>query len=169
MIIGAMTILAQVFIIGLISLRRSPVVSGFIRKYALSAAWAVSLFAVTMSLWYSEVAHFPPCVLCWWQRVFMFPLAFILGIAVFRKDKNIVPYGLALAIPGALIGLYNSYLQYGGSPLIPCGVPGLATISCAQRFVFEFGYVTLPLMSLTGFALLIALLWSYRKTVVQNY
>ena len=88
----------------------------------------------------------------------MFPLPFILGLALYRREKSAAVYALILAIPGALIALYHNYIQYGGSPLIPCSAVTSTAVSCTQRFVFEFGFVTIPFMSLAAFTLVISLL-----------
>ena len=129
---------------------------GLIRTRWLPLSFIIVLGAFVGSLFYSEIAGFPPCSLCWYQRIFIYPQIILIGVALIWRDRAIARYLLPLSIIGGVIALYNSYLQYGGSPLIPCAA-NVAAISCAQRFVFEFGYLTLPLMSLTAFVLLILL------------
>lgn len=123
-------------------------------RLALPAAWGVALLGTIASLYYSEVLGFPPCNLCWYQRIFMYPQVFMLGFAWYRHDRSVVPYSLLLSGIGIALAGYHSYLQFGGSPLIPCGA-GSQAAACAQRFVFEFGFITIPLMTATAFALML--------------
>lgn len=135
----------------------APVVA-FLKIHGVLLAFLVALSASIGSLLYSEVAGFAPCSLCWYQRIFLYPEVFILGLALYRKEKDrIAPYALLLSAVGGLIALYHSYIQYGGSPLVPCQAAATA-VSCAVRYVFEFGYITIPLMSLTVFAFIITVL-----------
>lgn len=78
-------------------------------------------------------------------------------MALYKKDTKIADYLIGLSGIGALIALYQHYLQMGGSAFIPCPAVGPG-IDCAQRFLFEFGYITFPLMSFSVFALMIAML-----------
>lgn len=124
-------------------------------RHGLLYAFGVSLAATVGSLYFSLVAHYAPCSLCWVQRVFMFPLPVILGLAILYHDRDYAPrYVLTLAGLGALVALYHAYLQYGGAALGSCGV-GAGAISCATRLVFEFGFVTIPLMTLAAFAFIV--------------
>lgn len=112
------------------------------------------LGSVAGSLWIEYFANLPPCVLCWWQRIFMYPTLLISAIAIIKNTKfvDIADYILALSLLGAAVALYQHLLQIlpQGS-LIPCS----ATDECAIRLVFEFGYITLPWMALSVFALFI--------------
>ena len=126
----------------------------FLGRQGLFLAWLTSLAAVGLSLFYSNVADFPPCELCWWQRIFMYPQAVLLGLAWFKKDPKVVGYARPLAVIGALIALYHNYISSGGQSTLPCSAAGTG-VSCTVRYVFEFGYITIPLMSLTAFLLLI--------------
>lgn len=127
----------------------------FLRVHAPAAAFFVSLFAVLASLFYSEVAGFPPCSLCWIQRLFMFPLPFILLYAWVKGSRRIEGIALLLALIGSAVAAYNWYVQSGGNAFIPCPPSGE---SCAKIFFIMFGYVTIPVMSLTAFALIVATL-----------
>lgn len=135
--------------------RSRDVLTTWIHKNGLWLAFVVAFGAVAASFVYSDVIGYLPCTLCWYQRAFWIPTAFILGIAAWRKDRQVIPYILALVGVGALIALDHVWLQSGGTSLIPCEASGP---SCDQRFVYEFGYVTIPVMSLTGFAFVGALL-----------
>ncbi len=126
----------------------------FFRRNSLALAFIVTLTSTVASLFYSEVAGFEPCYLCWFQRIFMYPQIVLLGMALIRKSFRVVDYSLALALVGGLISLYHNYIYYGGASPLPCNAFGLGT-SCLRRYVLEFGYITIPLMALTGFLLLI--------------
>jgi len=130
---------------------QSRALLGFVRRYALAIGFVIAVGAVVGSLYYSDIVGYEPCSLCWWQRVFIYPQMVLFAIALWRKDKNIFDYTLALSIIGGIIALYHSYIQYGGSPLFECGVEA---VSCAKRFVYAFDYITIPLMSLSTLAVL---------------
>jgi disulfide bond formation protein DsbB len=116
-----------------------------------------------MTLIYSEVFGFIPCGLCWLERIFLYPQVILLGVALATKDKVVSKYGIALSIPGMLVSLYQHYLQMGGAEFITCPVIG-AGADCAERILFEFGFMTFPLMSAFLFAFLIALYLYILKT-----
>jgi disulfide bond formation protein DsbB len=126
----------------------------FIRRYALLITLLVSAGCIIGSLFIQYVVLLEPCVLCWWQRIFMYPIALISGVAFLknRPFSDIADYVLVLAVPGALVALYQHLLQ-----MLPAGalVPCDATGECAVRSVFEFGYITLPWLALSAFALFI--------------
>ncbi len=133
----------------------------FFEKNAVLFSGIIAMTAMLGSLFYSEIAGFAPCVLCWWERIFLYPQAFVLAAAAFVKDKHIRAFCLTFSVIGAVISGYHSYLQYGGSPFISCDAAG-AGPSCTFRYFIEFGYVTIPTMALTTFTLII-LLMLFRK------
>lgn len=151
-------------VVALFSGSRSALMK-FIADYAILIGFVITAGGVLASLFYSQVAGFLPCILCWWQRAFLFPQAIIFGVALWKKDKNILDYSLALSITGAVLALYHTYIQFGGSPLVPCFANA---VSCASRFFLKFGYVTIPTMSLTLFSMLIVLSLIARKSVSRN-
>jgi disulfide bond formation protein DsbB len=120
--------------------------------------------SVASSLFYSEIAGFAPCLLCWWQRIFLYPQAIILFIALFKKDWRVRKYAIALSGLGSLVSIYHTYIQFGGESLAPCPVGG---VSCQIVYFVEYGYVTIPTMALTAFGLII-LLMLFRKKEVQE-
>jgi disulfide bond formation protein DsbB len=126
-----------------------------LRMHAPAIAFFISLFAALASLFYSEVAGFPPCSLCWIQRAFMFPLPFILLYAWIKGSRRTEGIALLLALIGSGVAVYNWFIQVGGNAFIPCPTSGE---SCARIFFTLFGYVTIPVMSLTAFALIVATL-----------
>lgn len=131
-----------------------------IATHAPTLAWIIALGATLGSLFYSNIAGFEPCLLCWWQRALLYPLAVIYTLAYIQRKHTILPYGLILTIPGIILSLYHCYIEWGGTPLIPCdALSGAAT--CARRYVFEFGYISIPMMALTTFVILTIVLVSY--------
>lgn len=121
-----------------------------IGKKGLLFALLVSLTATLGSLFFSEVAGFTPCKLCWLQRIFMYPLPVILGVSLFKKKKDVEWYVKPLSLIGLAIAVYHYYLQLNPQPLAPCSTVGFS-VSCSTRFVTNFGYITIPFMSLTAF------------------
>ena len=134
----------------------------FFSHKALYFSFIVALTATLGSLFYSEIAHFEPCKLCWFQRIFMYPLVLLIGMAIYRKDKRIADYSSAMSLFGAIIASYHYYLQRGGITILPCSAVGYS-VSCSQNFTMEFGYVTIPIMSLTAFLVIIILMWFYKR------
>ncbi len=124
----------------------------------LKIAWLQALVATLGSLFFSEVMQLPPCKLCWYQRIVMYPLVWILGVGIYKKDKNSVIYALPLAVIGLLIAVYHNLLYYGVIPesLAPCTLG----VSCTTKFFEWFGFVTIPLLSLAGFVVICGSLWA---------
>lgn len=118
----------------------------WVAKNSLYISLAVSLAATIGSLFFSEVLHYTPCVLCWYQRIFMYPLVIISLVAILNKDVGARRYILSLALIGALIGLYQNLLVWKilSEKLAPC-VNG---VSCVTQPVVWFGFITIPLLSL---------------------
>jgi disulfide bond formation protein DsbB len=122
----------------------------------LWAAWAVAAVATLGSLYYSEIAHFQPCRLCWFQRIFMYPLALLLlGMAIRSDRRNVLLYALPLPVIGVGFSLYHIYIENNPSAESSACRAG---VSCAIKWVEKFGYVTIPVMAGTGFAAIIVLL-----------
>jgi disulfide bond formation protein DsbB len=122
----------------------------FIAKHALAFVTLVALGAVVTSLIYSDIIGYAPCKLCWFQRIFMYPTVLIGAVALWYKDKSALRYILTLSVVGLGIAFYHILLEHGLVPSLACGATGP---SCATRYVFELGYITIPLMSFVSFAL----------------
>jgi disulfide bond formation protein DsbB len=122
--------------------------------FFLPIAWAQSLLAMLGSLFFSEILKYPPCVLCWYQRIAIYPLALIFAIAILRGDRKVYLYALPLAVIGAIIALYHNLLYYGIVPesIAPCQ----AGVSCTTKFIEFFGFITIPFLSFCAFAVIIA-------------
>jgi disulfide bond formation protein DsbB len=126
-----------------------------IRPFTIPLAAAVAATCMAGSLYFSEVAGFLPCTLCWYQRIAMYSLAVILGLAAVRRDPTIRRYALPLAGIGILISTYHWLLER--FPSIDAGACS-ATVPCEFVWFEQFGFVTLPFMAFTGFAAVITLL-----------
>jgi disulfide bond formation protein DsbB len=137
-----------------------PEYLGFFARNAFEIAFGFSLVASFGSLYYSDVIGFEPCFLCWWQRIFMYPTAIILGMGIFRRDHRAADYAMVLSAIGAAIALYHYSLEWGVVSAAPCPVGG---VDCAARLVFEFGYISIPLMSLTVFLTIFAVLFARKR------
>lgn len=119
-------------------------------------AWAIALAATLGSLYFSEVAHFEPCRLCWFQRVSMYPLAVLLfGVALRRDLRNGILYALPFPLIGAAVSVYHEYVTYHPEAESEGCRQG---VSCTVRWIDEFGYITIPTLALTAFAAIFALL-----------
>lgn len=127
------------------------------KKIFIPYTFFIPIFAMLGSLFFSEVAHYTPCVLCWYQRICMYPQALILGINFFKKDKNSAYYSIGLSLIGAVIAAYHYLLQIKAiHAIVPCSNSAVA-VDCAQKPFMHFGYITLPMMALTAFLLIIVL------------
>ena len=142
-----------------------PVFSSIARN-ARILAFVVALVAMLGSLFFSEIAGFEPCKLCWYQRIVMYPMVLLLGLAIAKTDKkNIIDYCLGLSGIGAIIATYHYWLQRGGNEFIPCSTVGYS-VSCAKTFDMSYGYITIPFMALTAFLLIFSAMLlsrSYRR------
>jgi len=129
----------------------------FIDKHYLVLGFIISSLASLFSLVYSEVIGFAPCYLCWYQRIFLFPLVFIFGVAIWHKDRKIVKYILPLLSVGFVISVYQNFVYYfGNTGSLPCDASG---VSCYQHLVYEFGgYISIPMLALTTFLALITII-----------
>ncbi len=120
------------------------------------ACWLVATSSTLGALFFSEVMGLPPCVLCWYQRIFIFPLVLLLPVGLFPFDPKIVRYALPLSAVGWSIAFFHVLLTYGLIPesIKPCtqGVP------CGTNPIEWFGFVNIPLLSFAAFSIITALL-----------
>ena len=128
------------------------------KKNLLYLAWFQALVATAGSLFFSEAMGWTPCVLCWYQRALMYPLVAVLGVGILLKDKRISLYALPLSILGFVIAAYHSLLYYGVIQEV-CK----EGVSCTTRFFAWFGFITIPLLSLTAFAVITTLMLLHKK------
>lgn len=131
-----------------------------IKKYFYQIGFSVSLIAIVVSLTYSIGFGFAPCTLCWWARILLFPQIIIFLVA-WIKNTNPKLEILIMSLLGILVSGYHTFIDFGGTQVINCEA---GAVSCLQRYVFEFGYITIPVMALTGFVFLTVLaLHQYKK------
>lgn len=157
-LIGVSTVLMQIVSVGLIALYflREETFGRLVAKYALIISFSLAFGGVVMSLVYSEYFGIVPCGLCWLSRIALYPQALIFFIAVWKKDTEVALYAIALSLFGLAVSVYHHYIQMGGTSVLPCPASGVS--DCAKRFMFEFGYVTFPLVGATTFVLIIILM-----------
>lgn len=125
--------------------------------YELWAVFAVAAIGTAGSLFFSEVANFAPCELCWYERICLYPLSIITLLAALASDFRVARYLLPLPFVGACIAVYHLLVEQrvvGQSNACLVSAPG----GCATKWIDEFGYVTIPTLALTGFLLLLGLL-----------
>lgn len=125
---------------------------------ALGFAWLASMFAMGGSLYFSEVVGFVPCLLCWYQRIAMYPLVAVLGVAFFRKDPAVWRYALPLSLIGLMISVYHVFIQF--RPALELGSCG-AGPPCSGRYVTVFGFVSIPWMAGSAFLLISSILVAF--------
>jgi disulfide bond formation protein DsbB len=123
---------------------------------ALQLAFLVALVATLGSLWLSDGAHFVPCRLCWYQRIAMYPLAVILGVASLRRDVGVRVYALPVVAIGATISVWHMLVER--FPTLESATSCDPANPCSLIWVERFGYLTIPTMALTAFTLIAVLL-----------
>jgi hypothetical protein len=155
--IGVMAIIAGLRVFAIWSDRALDAYAGLVRTIqprAIALAWIVALLATIGSLYFSEVAGFTPCTLCWYQRIAMYPFVVLLGVAALQRARSVTG-AAALAAIGAVVAGYHVALEW---------IPSLDTGSCAAAapctYVWfrEFGIFSLPTLALTAFLLILTLL-----------
>jgi disulfide bond formation protein DsbB len=139
-----------------LSLKWVKKVLDFIGHRSLHLSFTVSLVALLGSLFYSQVVGFEPCVLCWWQRIFIYPMPIILAVAIWKRDYAVFRYIVPLALVGVLVSGYHAFTNLGGTSLLPCTALGEA---CSRLYVLAFGYITIPMMSLTICLYILFIVW----------
>ena len=129
----------------------------------LFSAWLITSVSALGSLFFSYIMEFAPCVLCWYQRICLFPLVIILAVGLFPFDKRVVAYSLPLAIAGWLTAFYHNLLYSGIIPqdLQPC----TKGVSCTEKYIDVFGFLTIPMLSLISFSAITALLIFLKKRI----
>ena len=162
--VGALILLGSILLVGL--LRIGGGVSTTMRNWfesirlsfdglGLRLALVMAVIATLGSLYYSEVAGFLPCEYCWYQRIAMYPLVVILGIAVVKGHRLVRSYALGLAIPGAALAAYHFAIER--FPSLQVGECNIS-IPCTVAWFRKFGLVTIPFMSFVCFAVIITVM-----------
>lgn len=126
-----------------------------VKKHPFLGAWLIALFGCVLSLYYREIREIEPCPLCWYQRIALYPIAVILGMALYRGDEKVISY----LFPFAFFGFFIAFYQVLGIyfPIILnnglCG----AQSHCTSGIFLLFGFLTFPMLSSLGFAAIIVL------------
>jgi disulfide bond formation protein DsbB len=131
-------------------------------RAALPLAWLIAAVATAGSLYYSKVQSFIPCELCWYQRIAIYPFSVILAIAAWRRDAGVRVYAIPVLAIGVVVAVYHAWIQAyppsSGTSFCTADAP------CTARYVWEFGFVSLPFMALAAMVSMIALLAVARPT-----
>jgi len=126
-----------------------------IQNYAVGLAFLVALTATLGSLYFSEIVNFYPCILCWYQRILLYPLAVILLVGWIEQDEFLPKYVLPFSIGGMLLSLYHYLIQWGlfsGGAVCAVGVP------CSVRYINWAGFITIPFLALVAFSIITILI-----------
>ncbi len=131
----------------------------------LFAAWLLAAAATTGSLFFSSVMELQPCLLCWYQRIALFPLVLVLAVGLFPFDARVVRYAFPLAAAGWLVAAFHNLVYFGVIPenLQPCS----AGVSCSDRNLELLGFISIPLLSFVGFSAILALLFILHRRSSQ--
>jgi len=129
----------------------------------LFTAWLVSMIATLGSLFFSEVMMFPPCIMCWYQRICMYPLGIILLVALFPLDTKVLKFAQPFVAIGLFFAVYQNLLYY---KILPESVqPCSQGVSCTSDYINWFGFITIQLLSLVAFIVIALLLYLFKKKV----
>lgn len=115
----------------------------------LFLAWASSLVATMGSLYFSEIMKYEPCVLCWYQRILMYPMVILLGVAYVRKDFQAALYSTILSGIGLIVSMYHYSIQKVS--ILTESAPACGRVPCTGEYINLFGFITIPFLALTGF------------------
>jgi len=129
----------------------------------LFMGWLLVSVSTTTSLFFSSVLEYEPCVLCWYQRICLFPMVFILAAGLFPTfDKSVIKYALPLSIAGGLTAFYHTLLYAGIIPesIQPCS----KGVSCTEKYIELFGFISIPMLSFLAFSTLVALLFFLKRS-----
>lgn len=132
----------------------------------LLVMWTVAAIATAGSLYFSEVRGFIPCELCWIQRIFMYPLVLIIGIAIAQKNVRIYTTTLLFSLIGACISLYHYGIQK--LKFLSDSAPSCGQVPCTGEYINIFGFITIPFLALTAFLLIAGLSLYLRKSIKEE-
>lgn len=146
------TQLGLIFTIVVLLINKRLLLHSFIRNNLDKGLFLTALVATSGSLFFSQIALFAPCELCWFQRIFMYPLAILFGLAWYWQERVIYKYTTPLVTAGWLVALYHNYIYYQGIHSTACSMNNAD--SCITPYFTKFGYIGIPVMSLTAFSLI---------------
>ncbi len=142
-------------------------IRAFVAMYGITLSVLLVFGAVVASLYYSSIANFTPCVLCWYQRIFIYPQLVLFVVALARKTRDVLPYTIALSIVGGAIAVYQVIIERLPTLAAVCAPDELAT-SCGTIYVEGFNYITIPVMGLTIFVLLLLVAGIMKKEAKKS-
>lgn len=137
-----------------------------LQENLLLVMWTVSVVATAGSLYFSEVRGFIPCELCWIQRIFMYPLVLIIGIAIAQKNARIYTTTLVFSLIGASISLYHYGIQK--LKFLSDSAPSCGQVPCTGENINVFGFITIPFLALTAFLMIAGLSLYLRKSIKEE-
>jgi disulfide bond formation protein DsbB len=158
--LGLLALLALAVTVVAVSALVTRRVPPWLRDVALPLATAIALVTTLGSLYYSEIAGYPPCTLCWYQRIAIYPQVVVLGVAMLRRDRNVWWTAVPLAALGVLISAWHIVIERNPALAGPCDPSNPCTI----KWVEEFGFLTVPTMAMIAGLAIIALTLSARTT-----
>lgn len=147
---------------GLINLyenAKMQVINSKIEEYYREIVLLIASSATAGSLYTSEIMEFEPCLLCWYQRIFMYPLVLLAGTSVLLRKDDLDEYALPLIIIGGAIAFYHIFVQVAGD-ILPSGCG--TDVPCTLAYISELGYITIPVMAFTTFLTMGILIWRYK-------
>lgn len=139
-------------------------IAEYLARRGLWIGLVVTGIATVMSLVHSHVFNLPPCYLCWWQRIFIYPQVLLFALALWRKDASVAIYSIALSVIGLGFGVYHHALQMFPFGHLPCPAQGP---SCSQILYLQFGYITYPMLAISLFAFLIVVMLFVRRSAAS--
>lgn len=121
-------------------------------KKTVLLSWITSIIATLGSLYFSEVMHFIPCTLCWFQRILMYPLSILLGVGVYYQDRKVYRYVLPLSIIGMFVSMYHYSLQK--LPFMQQFETCTSGVPCSGQYINWLGFITIPLLAFFAFTII---------------
>ena len=135
-------------------------------KIILYMCFATALFSMLGSLFFSEILNIPPCELCWYQRIAMYPIVLLMIIGITKKDEKIYSYVLPLSIIGLAVSVFHNLLYYN---IIPEGLaPCTLGVSCTAKLIALFGFIDIPLLSFLSFLTITILMFIYKNNIKKG-
>ncbi len=163
--IGSLAILATaLYVLIQICIAKNTPTLRFLKRNAIRGIVILSASSLFLSLIYSNIIGYPPCLLCWIVRITFVVILILSAWILVKKNTILTPFLIFFSIAGAIVALYNTIIMYIGFSPLPCS----AEVSCTVRYVYEFGFVTIPFMALAVFALIVlfSFLARERKTFI---
>jgi disulfide bond formation protein DsbB len=136
------------------------------KENGMHLSWLVALIATLGSLYFSEILHYLPCKLCWYQRILMYPLVLILGIASVRKDYQLTVYVIPMAIWGAGISIYHILMQE--TSWLQEAATSCGPVPCNVDYIHWLGFITIPMLAGAAFLLIAVMQFMTWKAASQS-